>query len=94
MEICLDFPKTVTALVGYEYGEKIYKQQVKDKICWQEHNVIIFPDEITSVAISFVQGFYNEIVKNLGFDKAAQVEIRASSPELIKKIRDSILSIV
>ena len=95
MNIALKFPKTVTALVGFEYGEKIYKEQVKDEIQWTDDIVIVFPDEVKSVAISFVQGFYNGIVQQIGLQGAIEkIVIKACTPELVNKINDSVLSIV
>ena len=63
----LQFGKAVTRLAGNEYGRKIYNEQVKDKIDFSTKTQIVFPDQIISIASSFIQGFFEEIIANIGF---------------------------
>lgn len=63
----LQFGKAVTRLAGNEYGRKIYNEQVKDKIDFSTKTQIVFPDQIISIASSFIQGFFDEIIANIGF---------------------------
>lgn len=64
--IVLKFPLTLTNLAGYDYGLTIYKEQMKGKININNEYVIKFPSHIKSVASSFVQGFFSEIVNEIG----------------------------
>lgn len=64
--IALQFDKSVTRLAGNEFGKSIFAAQVKDKIDYSQKTQIVFPEQIISIASSFVQGFFEEIVKNVG----------------------------
>ena len=63
----LQFGKAVTRLAGNEYGRKIYNEQVKDIIDFSTKTQIVFPDQIITIASSFIQGFFDEIIANVGF---------------------------
>ena len=54
-EILLNF-KSLTDISGNPYGREIYKEQIKDNVDWSRINKIIFPNNIETVSISFVQG--------------------------------------
>ncbi|MBE5854145.1 MAG: hypothetical protein E7297_02165 [Lachnospiraceae bacterium] len=62
----LVFDKKLTNLAGYDYGVSIYNEQVKGKIDLNETFEIVFPAQIKGIASSFVQGFFEEIVVNIG----------------------------
>ncbi|MCH5209814.1 MAG: DUF4325 domain-containing protein [Oscillospiraceae bacterium] len=95
MDITLNFPKTLSGIAGYPYGEQVYNEQVKELIDWNEDITIIFPNHITLVAISFVQGFFNDMVAHWGFDETMKhVTIQAATPELIKNIQKNLLNIL
>lgn len=64
--IQLHFGKAVTRLAGNEYGRQIYQEQVKDIIDFSSVTQIVFPEQIISIASSFVQGFFDEIIANIG----------------------------
>lgn len=66
-EIRLNFDEKQTCLAGFPYGQKIYKQQVEGKINADKPVKIVFPAHIEMVAASFVQGFFAEPVKQLGY---------------------------
>jgi len=65
-KISLEFDKTLTNLAGYDYGKAIYDEQVKGKIDIDKEFGIEFPSQIRGVASSFVQGFFEDIVDNIG----------------------------
>lgn len=60
--IGLVFDNTLTNLAWYEYGKKVYEQQVQGKIDLNEEFQLVFPKQIKGVASSFVQGFFEQIV--------------------------------
>jgi len=64
--IALQFDKSVTRLAGNEFGKSIFEAQVKGRIDYSQKTQIVFPEQIISIASSFVQGFFEEIVKNVG----------------------------
>lgn len=64
--IKLEFSKTVTRLAGNEYGRSVYISQVRDLIDFSQTVTIEFPEQIVSVASSFVQGFFEEIIMKVG----------------------------
>jgi len=66
--INLEFDKTLIGLAGNEYGRETYVNQVKDKIDLSGENTIVIPSHIENIAISFVQGFADEIFEKIGKD--------------------------
>lgn len=91
-EIYLEFEdKTVPSLAGYDYGEKIYDDQVKYEIDFTaDEIVIIFPDDKTVVASSFVEGFFNEIKEKIGVKGIKEkVKIKSNSEKIKNKIKDT-----
>ena len=61
MNIVLEFDKELNALAGYDYGKKVYKDQVLGKldlVSDTSNCTIIFPERIGVAAISFIEGFY------------------------------------
>lgn len=72
-KIKLEFDKAITSLAGYPYGKSVYDEQCKDKINFDDKEIIIeFPDNIERIASSFTQGFFNEILKNIGLSGIEQ----------------------
>lgn len=62
----LKFDNTLTSLAGFPYGKSTFEEQVKNKINLTEDTKIVFPNNIERIAISFVQGFSAEIIKQYG----------------------------
>lgn len=65
-KIELTFAKDLTKLAGNVFGRNTYLQQVKDIIDLSKNIVFVFPAEIDRMASSFVQGFFDEIVSEIG----------------------------
>ena len=71
--------KAETSLVGYPFGEKTFKEQVSAQIDYEKHITIVFPENIKMVASSFIQGFFDEIIKHIGFkgiDEKVTIKIK------------------
>lgn len=64
-EFVLDIDKTVTKLTGNTLGRKIYDDQVAPYIDFNSEMTFIFPKSIDLLGSSFIQGFFNEIVKTI-----------------------------
>lgn len=89
-QIELKFDKTATGLAGNPFGRKVYEEQVKSKYKdYSEKLMIKFPDNIDKVASSFVQGFFSDLVEEIGYEGIEKnIIIEASNPELSKAIKD------
>ena len=82
--INLEFPKSETRLAGFPYGENVYQSQAKEL-------TIIFPDQIEKVASSFVQGFFANIVMEIGYKGIEKnVIIKTKNENLTSSIRKNI----
>lgn len=66
--IKLEFEKTFSAVSGSDFGERIFKDQVRDKINYEDMNCIEFDDRIKVIGISFVQGFTKEILSKINLE--------------------------
>ena len=76
-EIYLRFDKMIVGLAGYDYGKTVYEEQVSNKIDFSKKIIIVFPDQIQRIASSFIQGFFDEIVKRIGIAGIEkQIEIK------------------
>lgn len=86
-KVILTFRKDLSNLAGYDFGLSVFNEQVKDKVNIREDFEIIFPIHITGIASSFVQGFFSEIVGEIGLMKTEEhAKIRASSDALANAI--------
>jgi hypothetical protein len=86
----LKFNDKEERLISFEYGNRIYKEQVKDVINLFEDYPIVFcfPKTITKVSSSFIQGLFEEVIDTIGyigFEK--RVIISSRSKELSDYIR-------
>ena len=87
----LKFDKTISGLAGNDYGYEEYKKQIKDKFNYDKKNIIIFPEQIKKVAISFVQGMFKDILKEIDKNEIEKyVIIKSSSDQLTKRIWNNI----
>lgn len=64
--IKLSFPSDLTGLAGYRLGQQIFQDQVKDNISYNDKITLVFPNNIKRIASSFIQGFFDDIIKNIG----------------------------
>lgn len=90
-QICLEFNPMVTRLAGFDFGEDTYREQVEKQIDFSEETTIVFPNQIIKVASSFVQGFFSEIIAQVGLEGiGSNVIVNAGSKELIASILDNL----
>lgn len=90
--IVLKFDKAATRLAGNPFGRATYEQQVKDSIHFDERNVIVFPTQIEKIASSFTQGFFEEIVKKVGYAHFRDViRVEAGNDELVSVMYSDLL---
>lgn len=89
--IDLRFDNTITGLAGNPFGVSEYEKQAKKKFKWDEKNLIVFPDHIKKVGISFIQGFFSEILNEVGKNEIEKyISIKSSSKELTDKIMENL----
>lgn len=69
-QVLLHFKKDQVCLAGYAFGKNIYETQVKGIIDIKSKFYIIIPDTIEMVFSSFVNGFFENIINEIGFDDA------------------------
>ena len=90
-QICLEFNPMVTRLAGFDFGEDTYREQVENQIDISKETTIVFPKQIIKVASSFVQGFFSEIIAQVGLDGiGSSVIVDAENKELIVSILDNL----
>jgi len=83
----LNFQKDVTRLAGFPYGESVYEEQVKDNIDYSTPITLVFPNHIERIASSFVQGFFSEIIRIIGYkDVDERVVVKTGSQVLTDSI--------
>ncbi len=80
MKIELNFKQHVTKLAGNPLGKKIYDEQLKDRINFNDSIEIVFPKQIDRIASSFIQGFFSDIIANIGiFGVIKQVTVKSET---------------
>ncbi|GKU78000.1 hypothetical protein [Paenibacillus sp. L3-i20] len=90
--VVLEFDKMITKLAGNPLGKQVFKVQVKDKIIYGGDIFITIPDRIDTIASSFIQGFFEDFVKNIGIQGIEdKVTIISSIPDLKKIIIQNLL---
>ena len=71
--------KTMVALAGFPYGNKIFNTCVGNEVALDREVTICFPDQLKRVATSFVQGFFDYWLNTYGLDAILKyVQIEAS----------------
>ncbi|MGR5537057.1 hypothetical protein, partial [Vibrio mediterranei] len=70
------------------FAKSEYQKQVKEKYTnYSEKLVIVFPDNIEKVASSFVQGFFEDLVNEIGYEGIEKnVTIKAKNDKLAQLI--------
>lgn len=82
-KIELKFDNTITRLAGNPYGQRVFNEQVKNFIDYNDINLLVFPKTIENIAISFVQGFSKGILENISIEEFSK-KIKIEASEKIK----------
>lgn len=85
IRIELDFPKALTRPTGNPYGREIFNNQVANLINYDEMNIIVFPEHIIRASSSFVQGFFSDIIKHIGYEGLKDHIIIDSKKDTLKE---------
>lgn len=79
--------KSVPSLAGYDYGLSVYDNQVEPRIDYTADKIVfVFPEYKTSIASSFVEGFFDKLIKNIGLSGIRNKVTIESSNKNIKNI--------
>lgn len=88
-KVTLSIDKDIVSLAGYDFGKSIYCSQVKEKIDINKNFSIEIPSNVKFVASSFVQGFFSDIINEIGL-LATEERIRIISENT--KLSKSVMS--
>ena len=89
--VSLQFDGMITRLAGFEFGREIFASQIENQVDFSEIVTIEFPGQIIKIASSFVQGFFEKIIDEVGFDEIdKRVKVVTGSEELTKSIFDNL----
>ena len=90
-KIVLEFPNVLSRITGNDYGDSIYKSQILPRIKRDTINEICFPDSITGISISFIQGLMGEELNKYGTEKIFEhFEFYSSHEDVKNSIIESI----
>lgn len=66
-QISLEFRKDLTKLAGNQFGKSTFANQVESKIDYSAEQICItIPERIDRIASSFIQGFFEKIINEIG----------------------------
>ncbi|WP_273754698.1 hypothetical protein [Leuconostoc mesenteroides] len=85
---------SLPSLSGDPDGERAFNTQVKPKLDESDYEngiIIKFPDYISIIGASFMQGFSRFFVQKIGYDGIKErIEFQTSSKELTQEVYDDI----
>ncbi len=67
--IRLKVGKDNTRLSSFESGRLMFDEQIKDKIDYNVKNIMVFPQHVEDISISFVKGVMEEVWENIGLER-------------------------
>lgn len=86
----LKFKNSLNKLAGNKFGERVYNEQVKEKVDFKDKVVIVFPEIIEDIAISFVQGFTKEILEKIPKNEFFEYFCLRGNSKVIDKFQKSL----
>ena len=90
-QIKLNIQRDFTKLAGNKYGKVIYQTQVRDIINLDEEVIIIIPEQIDRAASSFVQGFFDDIIKKIGIEGVkSRINFQTNIPNFKQFVIDNL----
>lgn len=90
--IILKFEKSLTGLAGYDFGMETYNKQVDGKVDFSKEITLIFPENIQRIASSFVQGFFEKIIQQIGISGVKDsIIIKSSRVNMKEKIVNNLM---
>lgn len=89
--IHLIFDESITVLLGNDFGVKTYIEQIKNKLDFEQKNIIIFDDKIRIIAISFVKGVFSELLEKYDVNELKKIiDIKCQNKNLEKEVWEAL----
>ena len=89
--IHLVFDESITVLLGNDFGVKTYIEQIKNKLDFEQKNIIIFDDKIRIIAISFVKGVFSELLEKYDINEMKKIiDIKCQNKNLEKEVWEAL----
>lgn len=89
--IHLVFDESITVLLGNDFGVKTYIEQIKNKLDFEQKNMIIFDDKIRIIAISFVKGVFSELLEKYDINEMKKIiDIKCQNKNLEKEVWEAL----
>lgn len=90
-EFVLDFDKALTKLSGFKLGKDMFDEQIGQNIDYQKNITIVIPDRVDLIGSSFIQGFFETIVNQIGISGIEQkIKVVSSVPNAKQMIIDNL----
>lgn len=89
-KVLLSFDQTITRLAGYSYGKETYDKQIAGKLDFTKTASIEFPTQIVKAASSFVQGFFEDIIRQVGIEGIDKTVVLICTETLKTSIMDNL----
>lgn len=84
--IQLEYGKLITNLTGNRLGRKEFRKKIEPNLDFSKKNIIVFPDQIDDVGISFFQGLCQELFDCFGKkDIESKVMVKSKHEEIERK---------
>jgi hypothetical protein len=82
----------ITILAGFDFGREIWKVNECSLLVIDVNAdyEIEFPEQIEGIASSFVNGFFEKIIEEIGAEKAAE-RLHINNAELESNVKEDIL---
>jgi len=91
-KIKLNLSADIIGLAGYEYGKQIYETQVRNNIDINKEFYIEIPSNIQFAASSFVQGFFSNIIEEIGlYLTEKRAKIISDNPNIKNKFLNKLI---
>ena len=88
----LDFDKSLTKLSGFDLGKDMFDEQIKGKISYENEIEIVIPERVDLIGSSFIQGFFEDIVNNIGISGVEKwVTLKSAIPNIKEIVMDNLL---
>lgn len=91
-KIELVFPKECTVLVGREFGEQIYREQISGCVDGVYHKTLVLPDTVIDVDKSFVCGLFSEFAEFYGIGAPWLLFTFEAKDQVLKKKANELIS--
>lgn len=91
-KVKLPIEKGMTALSGFDYGNECFEKYVKDAYSANDDFiVVVIPEEVRRMGISFVQGFVSQIAKEYGVSNVIKhISVESQNQRIVDKFYNSI----